>query len=478
LRIARIAMLTLAAGVAACITADFAHAAPAPERIAADVDRYMTVRTEMGRFSGAVLIAKDDTVILRKGYGYADVEKRTPYTPETRHEAASISKMFTAMAALRLRDQGKLELDDSICLFLDRCPDAWKPITIRELMRHTSGIPDYESAVELGSPKYLELMAKPGASARILDNARTLPLDFAPGSKFSYSNTGYIALSFVIERAAGAPFADVVTKMILKPAGMTHSSVLGTAAARRGLAHGYTFEDVGWVKTLAGYPLTSGHLKRVPELPLTSPEGDAWLCTTVDDLYRWSRVMDGKGFIPAAEAAEALEPGLESYAYGWFVAQAFDRRRARHNGSLPGYVSDFVKFPEDGLTIILVSNLDRAPLSRIMRDVTSIALGTPYDMPVRGEVVTLTDEQLAPLLSDYKNADGTVLTIRKEPDYLTAEIKGRYVAGLIPLSPIEFYFPMGDGRAIFTLGPDGKAASVNMRFSGEDHVATRVVASP
>ena len=466
----------------ACFLAGLAGApvwaAPDAKEIAAAVDRYLGVRTEMGRFSGAVLIAKDDAVVLRKGYGFADVDKQVPYTPETRHEAASVSKMFTAMAALRLRDEGRLHLDDSICLYLDRCPDAWKPITVQQLMRHTSGIPDYEEPLELGSSKYLEVMTKPGASAALLDRARTQPPDFKPGEKFSYSNTGYIALSFVVERAAGMPFAEFVTKSILRPAGMTHSTVLGTAASRKGLAPGYTFEDVGWTKMLAGYPLTAGHLKKVPMLPLTSPEGDAWLCTTVDDLYKWSHVMDGKGFIPATEAVEALTPGLEDYGYGWFVQRAFDRRRARHNGLLPGYQTDFIKFPDDGITIILFSNLDRAPLARIARDVTAIVLGTPYDMPVRGAVVELTDAQVAPLVADYRNTDGSTLTIRKDPDYLTATIKGRYTAGLIPLSPVEFYMPLADGRAIFTLGADGKAASVNLRYSGEDHVATRIASGP
>jgi CubicO group peptidase (beta-lactamase class C family) len=462
----------------ACLLVAFAAsrswAAPESSEIAATVDRYLVIRTEMGRFSGAVLIAKDDDVILRKGYGFADVDKRVPYTPETRHEAASVSKMFTAMAALRLRDEGKLRLDDSICKYLDHCPETWRPVTIQQLMRHTSGIPDYEAPLELGSAKYLEVMTKPGAAAGILERARTQPLDFPPGEKFNYSNTGYIALSNILERASGQSFATFVTKAILRPAGMTHSSVLGTNGSRRGLAPGYTFEDVGWAKMLAGYPLTAGHLKKVPVLPLTPPEGDAWLCTTLDDLYRWSRVMDGKAFIPAAEVAEAMTPGLEDYGYGWFVQHAFDRKRARHNGLLPGYQTDFIKFPDDRITIVLFTNLDRAPLARIARDVTAIVLGTPYDMPVRGTVVELTDAQLAPLVADYRNADGSVLTIRKEPDYLTASIKGRYVAGLIPLSPTEFYFPLADGRAIFTPGADGNAASVNMRYSGEDHIATRI----
>ncbi len=449
-----------------------------PDNTAGVLDHYLSARAGMGGFSGAVLVAKDGKIIFRKGYGYADVEKRIPFTPETQHEVASISKMFTSMAALRLRDQGKLRLEDSICKYLNDCPDIWKPITVQQLMRHNSGIPDYEEALDLGSDKYMQFMMQPDASAKIFENAKKLPLDFKPGEKFHYSNTGYIVLSHVIQRAAGQPFAEFVTNQILKPAGMTNSGVLGWRSSPKRLANGYTHGDLGWDKSLAGVPLTSGHLKRVPNLPLTPPAGDGGLYSTLDDLYRWSQLMDGSRLVTAAEVQEIFTPGLDNYGYGWFIGNAFNRKRVRHTGSLPGYVSDFIKFPDDKITIIYFSNLDRARSASIVRDVTAIVLDTPFDMPVRGQVVKLSVEQVARLEGVYKMADGKLLTISNAPDFLTAELKGRYTAGLIPLSPTEFYFPLGDGRAIFTLDAKGQAAKVNMRYGGEDHIAERVPQQP
>ncbi len=455
-----------------------ASAAAQPKDVAQAVDEYLTARTDLGRFSGAVLVARDGKVLLRKGYGFADVEKKLPYTPETQQDVASISKMFTAMAALKLRDQGKLRLDDPLCKYVDDCPEAWKPITLQQLMRHTSGIPDYEEALEIGSEKYMAFMTQPGASARIVENARKLPLDFKPGEKFHYSNTGYILLSYAAQKAAGEPFGDFVTRTLLAPAGMTHSGVFGVGDGPRNLATGYTHGDLGWEKMLAGVPLTAGHLKKIPQLPLTPPEGDAGIFSTVDDLYRWSQVMDGSPLVPAEEAAEVFTPGLENYGYGWFIDNGFDRKRLRHTGLLPGYVSDFIKFPGDKVTIVLVTNLDRTRLDRVARDVTAIVLGKGYDPPVHGKVVQLTAGQFARLEGDYKMADGKLLTVRKEPDLLTAELKGRYTAGLIPLSPTELYFPLGDGKALFTLDETGKAVKVNMRYGGEDHVGERVAPQP
>jgi CubicO group peptidase (beta-lactamase class C family) len=433
----------------------------------------------MGQFSGAALVAKDGKVILRNGYGFAGVEKKIPYTPETQQEVASISKMFTAMAALKLRDQGKLRLDDSVCDYFDDCPERWKPITVQQLMRHTSGIPDYEESLDLGSDKYMEFMAQPEASARILENAKKKALDFRPGEKFHYSNTGYIVLSYLIQKASGQPFAEFVSKTILLPAGMEHSGYFGPGSSPKNLANGYTYGDIGWEKTLGGVSLAAGHLQKLPQLPLSPPAGDAGLYSSLDDLYRWSQIMDGGmdggKLVPAEEAAEVFTPGLRGYGYGWFIDRAFNRRRARHNGILPGYVSDFIKFPEDKITIVLFSNLDRARLPNISRDVSAIALGAAYDMPVRGKVAKLTAAQIASLEGDYKTSDGATLTVRNKPDYLTAEVKGRFSAGLIPLSPIEFYFPLRDGRVVFTAGEDGKAVNVNMRYDGEDHLAERIV---
>jgi CubicO group peptidase (beta-lactamase class C family) len=452
-----------------------APAVPAGARtatVAERLDEYLTARTEMGGFSGAVLVAKGDRVLFRKGYGYADVDRRIPYTPETQHQIASISKMFTAMAALELRDRGKLRLEDSVCKWVDNCPPAWEPVTINHLIHHTSGIPDYEEKLELGSDRYMQVMTHVDATAKTVENAKALPLDFKPGEKFHYSNTAYNLLGFIVERAAGRPFEDLVTETILRPAGMKSTGLFGRRGPQR-LAYGYTYGELGWEKTVGGVSLLDGHLRRVARLPLTPPTGDAGIYTTVDDLHRWSRVMDGSRLVPASRAAEVFTPGLEGYGFGWFVDEAFGRKRLQHTGGLPGYVSVLIKFPTEGLTVVVFSNVDRVRFGRIMRDVSAIALGEPYDLPVRGTVVKLTAAEVAPLEGQYRMTDGKLLTVTNEPEYLTAKLEQQFTAGLIPLSATEFYFPLGDGRVTFTLGPDGKATRVNLRYSGADHVGER-----
>lgn len=450
----------------------------APAGVADSLDRYLTARTQLGRFSGAVLVAKGDRILFRKGFGFADVARRVPYTPETRHAVASITKMFTSMAALKLRDAGRLNLDDSVCAHLAACPHAWKPVTVRQLMRHTSGIPDYEEPLGLGSEKYLAVMTREGTSRRLVDEAKKLPLDFPPGTKFRYSNTGYLVLAEAVEAAAGVPFNTFVAGTLLGPAGMARAGMFDGQTVPEGLAIGYTHPELGWAKLLAGTPLTDGHLVARPRLPLTPPAGDAGLYATVDDLLAWSRAMDGGALVPKVEADEVFTPGLENYGYGWFVGEGFKRRRFRHNGGLPGYTSDLVKFPDEGLTLVFFCNLDRARLSSVVRDVSALVLGLPWDMPVSGTVAALQPGDYARLEGVYAMADGRPLTVTKEKDLLTATLKDRYTAGLIPLSPTRFYFPLGDGTVTFTPGGDGTASSANVRYSAEDHPATRVPPSP
>lgn len=441
--------------------------------IAKKTDEYLSARTRLGRFSGAVLVARGNDVVFQKGYGFADVEQRQPFTVATPMALASLSKMFTAMAVLKLRDAGKLRLEDSVCAHLSNCPESWKAVTIQELLRHTSGIPDYEDALELGSDKYVQFMQQPNASTKILENAQKLPLDFPPGSKFHYTNTGYVALGYIVEDVSGQPFAQYVTDTLLKPAGMTTSGVFGIGNSH-GLALPYTYGDIGWEKMLSGFPLTDGTLHRLPILPLAPPEGDAGMFSTVQDLLKWNLVMDDGHLVSGAEAAEVFTPGLGGYGYGWFIDTLDGRRRLRHTGSLPGYVSQIVKFPDDKITIAVLCNLDRARMRNIVDDLTAIVFGKPYDQPVEGQVQPLTDGIAAPLLGDYKFQDGSMLTIGRDPKMLSAAAPGKYVAGLIALSSTEFYMPLADGRVMFS-GEKGKPArEVNLRYNGQDHIARRV----
>jgi D-alanyl-D-alanine carboxypeptidase len=316
------------------------------------MDAYLTKLERAGTFSGAALVAVGNRVILRAGYGLADREARVPFTPETPHHVASISKMMTAFAVLKLRDQGKLRLEDKICSHLPDCPARWREITIKHLIRHTSGIPDYEEQLGLYSDKYLEFMTQPGATERLFEQAKAQGLEFRPGSKFQYSNPAYIVLARLVELVSETPFNEAVRELVLEPAGLTHSSF----DAPEGVSVGYTkAADKTW--------------ERIPDLSLEPPAGDAALVSTLDDLLRWSLAMDDP------KRLEVFKPGLAGYGYGWFVDSRLKRTRYVHTGELPGYRTVFVKFPKSRVTIILFANQDEAPTESMTRELTKMVLG-------------------------------------------------------------------------------------------------------
>jgi CubicO group peptidase (beta-lactamase class C family) len=319
-----------------------------PRDLKTPMETYFNKLERAGKFSGAVLIAKGNTVILRAGYGLANRESRVSFTPETPHHVASISKMMTAFAALKLRDQKRLKLEDRICVYVTDCPPQWREITIKHLIRHTSGIPDYEEKLGLYSQQYLEFMTQQGATERLIGQARTQALEFKPGSEFRYSNTAYIVLANIVEVVTGVPFNDAVRELVLESAGLMHSSF----AAPKNVSIGYT---KNW--------------ERIPTLILEPPAGDAALVSTLDDLFKWSLAMDDPKLL------EVFTPGLGGYGYGWFMDSRMKRNRYVHTGELPGYRTVFVKFPKDRVTIILFANQDQAPTELMTREITKLVFG-------------------------------------------------------------------------------------------------------
>ena len=317
-----------------------------PNNPSFEIDAMLSSLTKAGKFSGAVLIARDGKVLLRKGYGFANLEKRILFAPDTPHHVASISKMFTAMTVLKLRDQNSLKLEASICTYLEKCPKIWQAVTVQNLLKHTSGIPDYEEPLGLYSPAYLEFMTRKNATQDILRNAQTQQLEFAPGARFKYSNTGYVLLSSIAQKVSGMPFNQAVQKLVLEPAGLKNTAMF--EAGMTGISSGYT---KNW--------------KLIPGLALTPPAGDAAVVSTLDDLYRWGKLMD------ARENLEVFKPGLGGYGYGWFIDNRFGRKRYIHTGELPGYRTVFIKYPSEKLTVILFSNQDRSPMEIISRDMTA-----------------------------------------------------------------------------------------------------------
>ena len=451
------------------------------------LDAYMQARESLGGFSGSILVAKDGKILLSKGYGFASFELAVPNKADTKFRAASITKQFTAMAILQLRDAGKLRLDDPLCRFIDDCPDAWKPVTLLQIIHHESGIPDYEEALGLGSERYAAFFDSASSTQRILRDARTKPLDFPPGSKFNYSNTGYIILAAVIEKVSGMPYASYIETHLLEPAGMTNSLISNSTSFVPGAAYGYTGrEDTPLDSLVAGIPFLKGTAIPVANTDMSGSHGDGALVTTVGDLMKWNQALAGTRIISQGSIPEFFKPSFpttdsvkeDGYAFGWIISTQFDQPYDYHTGLLPGFASRIERYPDSGLFIIAMTNFDAVRLSRITRDLAAAALGKPYDVPRSHRIVTLDSASVKKVVGQYRLTTGVIASVSIGDKYVELKVPDRFTAGLLPESATTFYAPFFEGTVKFTEDAAGNVTALTMHYNGTDRVATRVAAAP
>jgi CubicO group peptidase (beta-lactamase class C family) len=314
---------------------------------AARIDAYLTGELKARRFSGAALVAQRGVVLLRKGYGLADQAQGVPNRPETQFRIASLSKQFTATAILLLQARGKLSVDDPICRYLASCPDAWRPITIRMCLTHTSGIPNLADGD-------IADYSQPLTPAQLLALIQAKPLDFTPGARFEYSNAGYNALGVVVERVSGEPYARFLRDSIFAPLHMD--------------ATGYDVNHPPLPSHATGYT-TWG--RPADYFDISLPFAAGGVASTVDDLYRWDRTLAAGMLLPASAEADMLGPQVplcppgcpahvqrQGYGYGWYAGDEAWGPVQYHFGDLLGYRALIARYPRQDAVVIVLANLE------------------------------------------------------------------------------------------------------------------------
>jgi CubicO group peptidase (beta-lactamase class C family) len=320
-----------------------------PEReISTRLDAFLTTLntnpafagTEMG-FVGSVLVAGDGKVLLSKGYGLANRETGVPNTAQTKFRIASVTKQFTAMAILILLRHGKIDVQDRVCTYIPNCPPAWEGITLHHLLTHTSGIPDYYS-----SPDWNSFTGKPITPTDLITLFIDKPLDFQPGEKWKYSNSGYILLGFIIEQVSGMAYETFLKENILGPLNMTNTSYLENPD---GLAVGYKY--------------ATDDLPAIFE-DMSSLYAAGGLSSTVGDLYIWDQALATDKLIPKRLRASMLtsyvttppEYNISGYGYGCFIGEIAGRRVIYHPGRIEGFTSLNLFYPDEKVIVIVLSN--------------------------------------------------------------------------------------------------------------------------
>jgi CubicO group peptidase (beta-lactamase class C family) len=414
---------------------------------------YMAATSMDGRFMGTVLVARDGKVLFSNGYGFANAEHAVLNSVDTKFRLGSITKQFTALAVMQLADQGRLQVTDPMCKFVPGCPETWKPITIHQLLTHTSGLFNFTSDEE-----YPKTAMLPSVPTRTLVRIREKPLRFDPGTKFEYSNSGYIALAVVIEKASGEPYAEYMQKHVFEPAGMKDSGHDDHTPILKNRATGY-----------AGAGAT---LRHAPYHDMTLPIGAGDLYSTPLDLLRWDQALYGENLLKNTGRLFVAEKS--DYAYGWMVPKMFNRATVQHAGGIYGFTTNILRFPEERLVTIVLSNNSSPATGKIGADMAAIFLGEKFQVPRVRTAIALPAETLSRYEGKFALAPAAVMTISAQGGKMFAQLPGQPQIEIFAESAGEFFLKVVDAQISFRFGADGKASGITLHQGGRDMAAERV----
>ena len=319
-----------------------------------NVDAFLETRTDPFPFSGTVLVAVDGHIVLDRGYGFAEAELDVPNAPSTIFRIGSLTKTLTAAAALKLADMHQLSLDDSICRYLTSCPADWSPVRIRYLLAHVSGIPDLFNAIPAAPVERTR-----AAIDKAVQSAGRTALDSTPGSTYAYRNFNYMLVGYAIEVATGRPWEDVLRANVFDAAGMPHTAYDDVWAVVAGRARGYVMKD----RSLRNIPYKDH-----------SAFAAGGLRSTATDLWAFVDAFFAGRLTSREDVTMAVTPVAGDYGYGWQIKHFFGRLMFNHSGGIDGFASHIARYPDDGLTIVVLSNIESEPAKLTACNIASLLL--------------------------------------------------------------------------------------------------------
>jgi len=286
-----------------------------------------------------------------------------------------------------------------VCAYVAPCPDTWKPVTIHHLLTHTSGIPTYTAL-----PEWRKVNMVPKTIDEMIGFFRDLPLQWVPGEKYAYNNSGYFLLGAVIEKAAGKKYEDVLREQIFAPLGMDDS--------------GYDWSSTIVPRRAAGYQGRGPAITNADALDMQQPYAAGSLYSTVEDLLRWDQALYTERLLPAAAKRVMWTPFKENYAYGWSVpapsARTFGHRRTAHAGGINGFSSMIIRVPDTNVTAIVLANNATSPSGQIAGDLLAIYFGQPYTVPAPRTVAKVDPNVFDQYVGRYQLTPTFIMTVTRE----------------------------------------------------------------
>ncbi len=430
----------------------FAQSEPTATRL---LHEYLTTQHQRMGFSGAVLVSADNKIIYQDSVGLASIESNVPITPESVFRIASITKQFTALLTVLAAEEGKLALSDSLGTFFPELTDPkWRKITLHQLLTHTSGLPHNEGIANYWNLKSFLPLSDKQAVAEIFN----LELLSEPGQTTHYSSPGYFVLATVLEKVYGNTYANILTEKIMAPLGLSNT---GVASLRKVIP-----------RLTSAYHLLGDSLTVAPNRDFSLMKGSGDLYASAGDLIRWNNsLLDNRTWpgeikenLFASHNRQPMHGRGDSYGYGWFIRSGDNSARRAYytGGGTFGCSAISVIYPEEKMSIVILSNVSALPVDELWGDVEKIVFGEEFKLPEIHEARQLSTAHLGKMPGSYVAENGMKLNISLSGSQLYARLGGNPAFEIYPEAPFQFY---------------GKKVAVALHFRPDDEgIVTRVEA--
>jgi len=401
------------------------------------------------QFMGSVLVDRDGKALLSKGYGSANLEWDVPNSPSTKFRLGSITKQFTAACILLLEERGKLKVEDPVKKYMPDAPAAWDKVTIFNLLTHTSGIPSFT-----GFPDYHSTEAIATTPELLVARFRDKPLEFQPGEKWNYSNSGYVLLGYLIEKISQQSYRQFVQENIFNPLGMKDSGYDSNSEIILHRASGYTPSPKGM--TNADY------------IDMTIPFSAGALYSTTEDLLRWEQGLMGGKVLSPSSLQKMTTPFKNNYAFGLGVHTASGHKLMDHGGGIEGFNTFLAYYPEDKLTVVVLANLNGEAPEAIASRLAAVAHGENVVSPSERKEITVPPAILAKYVGTYQLMPNFDIVMTLEGGQLMTQATGQGKFPLFAESETKFFLKVVDAEVEFFKNEKGEVTHIILHQGGQD----------
>ena len=384
------------------------------------IDKYMQAQVTVNEFSGVVLVTSKGRVIYKKAFGYANREWKIPNTVETKFEIGSLTKQFTAAAILQLAEQKKLNIEDKLSTYFPGYPKG-DSVTLHMLLNHTSGIADYTSLAS-----FYPLHTLPLPKDSVIGLFKNQPYKFAPGTNFSYSNSNYFLLGCIIEKVTGTSYSAYLQQNVINKAGLLNTVVNRLDSIMAFRAGGYSKAEKGGWKNAEYFSM---------EFPFSAGS----IISTAPDLQQWQTALSEGKIISTPMLTKMTTPYLNNYAYGLSVDSFAHHLRIAHGGAIPGFTSYLATFPEQDISIAVLSNND-CNSDEAGNEIAAALFSIPVKMPYKPVEKAINVLVLKRYTGKYQVGGTTNFELVIKDNYLFIKPQGGGEMKLNPESETKFFF--------------------------------------